>query len=76
MLAEYNSPKDKIAYMEKKKEIIRLKKGLYVSSPAIHKQLLSRELIANHLMGHLMYRWKQLCLFMELYPKEQKLCVP
>jgi len=51
MLAKYNSPKDKIAYMEKKKEIIRIKKGLYVSSPAIHKQLLSRELIANHLYG-------------------------
>jgi predicted transcriptional regulator of viral defense system len=50
-LAKYNSPKDKIAYMEKKNEIIRVKKGLYVSSPAIHKQLLSRELIANHLYG-------------------------
>jgi len=51
MLAKYNSPKDKIAYMEKKNEIIRLKRGLYVSSPTIHKQLLSRELIANHLYG-------------------------
>ena len=51
MLAKYSSPKDKIAYMEKKKEIIRIKRGLYVSSPVIHKQLLSRELIANHLYG-------------------------
>ncbi|MDR0515490.1 MAG: hypothetical protein LBH25_00410 [Fibromonadaceae bacterium] len=51
MLASYSSPKDKISYMEKKNEIIRIKKGLYVGSPAIHKQLLSRELIANHLYG-------------------------
>ncbi|MDR2999697.1 MAG: hypothetical protein LBU89_00410 [Fibromonadaceae bacterium] len=51
VLADYNSPKDKISYMEKKGEIIRLKKGLYVGSPKIHEQLLSRELIANHLYG-------------------------
>jgi hypothetical protein len=51
MLASYNSPKDKISYMEKKGEIIRIKKGLYVGSPEIHGQLLSRELIANHLYG-------------------------
>jgi hypothetical protein len=51
VLAGYNSPKDKISYMEKKNEIIRIKKGLYVGSPAIHKQLLCRELIANHLYG-------------------------
>ena len=50
-LADYNSPKDKISYMEKKGEILRIKKGLYVCSAKIHGQLLSRELIANHLYG-------------------------
>ena len=50
-LANYNSPKDKISYMEKKGELIRIKKGLYVCSAKIHGLLLSRELIANHLYG-------------------------
>ncbi len=50
-LTDYNSPKDKISYMEKKGELIRIKKGLYVCSAKIHGQLLSRELIANHLYG-------------------------
>jgi len=50
-LSDYKSPKDKVSKLEKSGVLIRLKKGLYVISPAISKQTLSVELIANHLYG-------------------------
>ena len=50
-LGKYKSPKDKVARMEKDGEIIRLKKGLFVVTPKVHLQTLSKELIANHLYG-------------------------
>jgi len=42
---------DKVANLEKQGILIRLKKGLYIVSPNITKQEVSRELIANHLYG-------------------------
>lgn len=39
----------KIRLLEKKGELIRLKRGLYVGSPKITGKVLSTELIANHL---------------------------
>lgn len=39
----------KIRLLERDKQIIRLKKGLYVCSPEITGKILSTELIANHL---------------------------
>ena len=50
-LSDYRYPKDKVSHMEKDGELIRLKKGLYVVSPKIHRMTISRELIANHLFG-------------------------
>lgn len=50
-LGDYKSPADKVSSLEKGEQLIRLKKGLYVVSPAIHRQPLSKELIANHLYG-------------------------
>ncbi len=50
-IGNYKSPKDKISKMEKDGELIRLKKGLFVFSPEYSKQVLSKELIANHLYG-------------------------
>lgn len=50
-IGEYRSPKDKISRMEQQGELIRLKKGYYVVAPKITNQLLSVELIANHLYG-------------------------
>ncbi len=44
-------PRNKIANLEKANKIIRLKRGIYVVSPDISKQLLSIELIANHIYG-------------------------
>lgn len=37
--------------MEKSGQLIRLKKGLFVASPDIHRMTISKELIANHLYG-------------------------
>jgi predicted transcriptional regulator of viral defense system len=51
MLHDYQSPNDKISAMEKRGDIVRLKKGLYVVSDKISRKQISRELIANHLYG-------------------------
>lgn len=45
------SPRNKIANLEQSGKIIRLKRGMYVVSPEVTKQLLSVELIANHIYG-------------------------
>jgi|SRR5690554_1123452 len=47
----YSFPRNKIANLEKAGKIIRLKRGMYVVSPDVSKQLLSKELIANHIYG-------------------------
>ena len=47
----YKSPEDKISKLVKSKALIRLKKGLFVVSPELSKQPISKELIANHLYG-------------------------
>lgn len=50
-LPEYSSPKDKVSSMERQGQLIRLKKGLFVVAPEVSHQVLSMELIANHLYG-------------------------
>ena len=47
----YKHPQKKITSLEQKGSLIRLKRGLYVVSPTVSEQLLSVELIANHLYG-------------------------
>lgn len=47
----YRSPEDKIERLEASGDIIRLKRGLYILSPQKTKEPLSKELIANHLLG-------------------------
>ena len=51
MYSDYSSPHNKIANLEHDGKVIRLKRGLYIVSPTVSKQLLSNELIANHLYG-------------------------
>ena len=51
LYSDYHSPRNKIANLEKEEKIIRLKRGMYVVSPKVTKQLLSIELIANHIYG-------------------------
>lgn len=48
---DYRSPRNKIANLEQTGKIIRLKRGMYVVSPKVTRQLLSVELIANHIYG-------------------------
>jgi predicted transcriptional regulator of viral defense system len=47
----YKFPRNKVASMEKRGDIVRLKKGLYVVSDKISRKKISSELIANHLYG-------------------------
>lgn len=51
LFTSYNFPNDKILSLEGQKKLIRLKKGIYVVSPEVSGELLSVELIANHLYG-------------------------
>jgi len=51
LYSDYSFPRNKIASLEQEGKIIRLKRGMYVVSPDINKQLLSMELIANHIYG-------------------------
>ena len=51
LFSTYNFPNDKILSLESQRKLIRLKKGLYVVSPDVSGELLSVELIANHIYG-------------------------
>ena len=51
LLSNYKFPRNKVSALEKRGQIIRLKKGLYVVSEKISRQTVSCELIANHLYG-------------------------
>jgi len=51
LFSSYKSPQKKIASLEQKGALIRLKRGLYVVSSNVSGQLLSTELIGNHLYG-------------------------
>lgn len=51
VLDTYRSISDKVYHLEKNGSLIRLKKGMFVVSPEITQQTISRELIANHLYG-------------------------
>ena len=48
---EYRSINHKVQQMENDGKIIRLKKGLFVVSPNESGELISMELIANHIYG-------------------------
>ena len=48
---DYRSPNMRVALLEKKGILIRLKRGLFVVSPEISGKQLSLELIANHIYG-------------------------
>lgn len=44
LFSDYRSPRNKIANLEKEGKIIRLKRGIYVVSPDVSKQLLYLQL--------------------------------
>lgn len=51
VFSDYKVPRNKIFRLEEEGKLIRLKKGMYVVSPDVSGELLSVELIANHLYG-------------------------
>ena len=51
ILSSYRSQNDKVACMVKQGDLVRIKRGLFCVSSRITGQLLSNELIANHLYG-------------------------
>lgn len=50
-LCEYSSPRSKVTQMLRSKEIIRIKKGLYIFGPKYRRSLISLEILANQIYG-------------------------
>ncbi|MDP3915139.1 MAG: hypothetical protein Q8R96_15535 [Bacteroidota bacterium] len=69
VLCDYKSPKDKVASMEKSGEVIRLKRGLFLVAPEVHKQHASRELVANHLYGPSYVSFESALSYYKLIPE-------
>jgi predicted transcriptional regulator of viral defense system len=62
--------RNKVASMEKRGDIVRLKKDLYVVSGKISRKVLSRELIANHLYGPSYVSFETALAFYGLIPEK------
>ncbi len=69
-IGSYKFPRNKVANMEKRGELIRLKNGLFVVSPAISRTVLSKELIANHLYGPSYVSFETALSFYGLIPEK------
>jgi predicted transcriptional regulator of viral defense system len=69
LLNDYKSPKDKISSLEQSDFLIRLKRGLFVVSPKLFNQRLSKELIANHLYGPSYVSFQPALSFYKLIPE-------
>ena len=70
LLSDYNFPQNKIANLERTGKIIRLKRGLYIVSPAVSKELINMELIANHLYGPSYVSMESALRFYGLIPEQ------
>jgi predicted transcriptional regulator of viral defense system len=70
IMNEYKFQRNKVASMEKRGDIVRLKKGLYVVSDKISRKTLSIELIANHLYGPSYVSFETALAFYGLIPEK------
>ena len=70
LMSNYKFPRNKVSALEKRGQIIRLKKGLYVVSGKISRKTLSRELIANHLYGPSYISFETALAFYGLIPEK------
>jgi len=70
LVGNYKFPRNKVSALEKRGQIIRLKKGLYVVSDKISRKTLSRELIANHLYGPSYISFETALAFYGLIPEK------
>jgi predicted transcriptional regulator of viral defense system len=75
LIDRYKFKRNKVASMEKRGDIVRLKKGLYVVSDKISRKPLSRELIANHLYGPSYVSFETALAFYGLIPEKVFACV-
>jgi len=69
LVSNYKFPRNKVSALEKRGQIIRLKKGLYVVSDKISRKTLSSELIANHLYGPSYISFETALAFYGLIPE-------
>jgi hypothetical protein len=70
LLHDYQSPYDKVSAMEKRGDIVRLKKGLYVVSDKISCKIISKELVANQLYGPSYISFETALAFYGLIPEK------
>jgi len=69
VLGGYRYPGNKVSKMEQSGELIRLKKGLFVVSPKMHRMTISLDLIANHLYGPSYVSFENALSFYGLIPE-------
>jgi len=74
ILHKYKDSKNKVRMMEKSDQLIRLKKGLYVVSPKITDENLSKNLISNHLYGPSYVSLESALSFHGLIPERTVVC--
>jgi hypothetical protein len=70
VLSDYDSPKDKLAYMVSKGQVLRLKRDLYCVSNTITGERYSLPLIANHLYGPSYVSLESALSYYELIPEQ------
>lgn len=59
LLSNYKNPNDKISELLKNKDLISLRRGLYIIGPKMDLPSPEPFLIANHLGDQVMYPWNQ-----------------
>lgn len=70
LFSDYSYPQNKIANLEREGKIIRLKRGQYIVSDKISRELISPELIANHIYGPSYVSMESALRFYGLIPEQ------
>lgn len=70
LFSYYSFPQNKIANLEREGKIIRLKRGQYIVSDKISRELISPELIANHIYGPSYVSMESALRFYGLIPEQ------
>ena len=73
-IGNFKAPKDKISKLEKSGKFIRLKKGLFVLSPEYSKKKISKELVANHLLGPSYISLESALAYYGIIPERAYIC--
>lgn len=70
LFSDYSFPQNKIANLEREGKIVRLKRGQYIVSDTISRELISPELIANHIYGPSYVSMESALRFYGLIPEQ------